>query len=394
MFKKIRRNFIIVSMSSVSLILLISIGIINIVNYHNVDTSSDSIIQEIYKKLEPTPPKPSNEPPKPGEIGDNSYFVAIYENDSFSISDDNFKMRAINKDEAINIAVTVKNTGKTVGYYNYYRYNVIDNKYIFLDATNKKDSAKHFLLVSIYSSLGGLTAFFLLIFFASKRVLKPVQESYAKQKQFITNASHELKTPVTVISANNELLEMKCKKNEYTENISVEVKKLNKLIKDLISFSKMSENKKIVKEKINFSKILEDITNNYKLVCEDVKLTLKCDIEKDIVATANKDVLSQMVNIILDNARKYAHKAINISLKKNSKSIILYESNDTNGIDDGDLSYFTERFYRSENTRNSGDGSGIGLSVLKELCALTRSKLKIYGKNNRFNIEVVFTYKN
>lgn len=400
MFKKIRRNFIIIATTSVTLILLILNIAVNVVNFNQQISASDQIIMVIERDL-PHVEENKLERADP-VVGDSRYFVVTYD-DAFNNVDVDLRHvdeSLINREKAITYAKDIHSKNESSGYVNIYRYHKSltkdsYNRLVFLDCQRSMENfAMHFYTI-VFSSLGALVVYFLVIFFGSKYILKPVKDSYDKQNRFITNASHELKTPLTIISANNELIEMKNGNSEYSNNINKQVNKLNIMIKDLTALAKLKEIQSISFETINISSVANETIKEFKNVCSENKIKLNSKVERDLTIIGPKQYCKQMLYIILDNAVKYSKSNINFSIKHEKNNVVLREYNDTHeNIQDGNLIHYSERFYRAESSRVKKEGSGIGLSLLEEITKLINAKLRIYGEKNRYNIEIVFSSKN
>lgn len=185
--------------------------------------------------------------------------------------------------------------------------------------------------VSIVLGLGALIVFALVLILVSGRAIKPIVDTYRKQREFITNAGHELKTPLAVISANTEMEEMLGDSSEWNESTKEQVAKLTKLIDRLISLARADETGEITLSKVDFSKIVEDTTQDFKSVMKKNNFTYQVSVREGINVIAEKHSLSEVVNILLDNARKYCdpNGKIKVSLTKGAlnKSAVLRVSN-------------------------------------------------------------------
>ena len=208
--------------------------------------------------------------------------------------------------------------------------------------------------------------------------VKPTIESDLKQKQFITNAGHELKTPLSVISANAEILEMEIGENEWIDSINSQVIKLNQLTKDLILLSRMSESSmKIIFNQFNISEALFDTISSFNPLLESHKFKISSSIEENVVLNGNEELIRQVFSLLIDNAIKYADDDyISITLKKENKNIIFTISNKSNHFELGKHDELFERFYRPDQSRNSdAGGSGIGLSIVKSIVETHKGKI-------------------
>jgi len=200
-------------------------------------------------------------------------------------------------------------------------------------------------------------------------VLAPVEESYKKQKQFITDAGHELKTPLTVISANAELLELEIgEENEWLKSIRGQVQKMSSLTKELVYLSRMDEGEgQVEKAPFPLQNAVEDCAAGFR----EAALVAKKHIELDLSPlniNANEEMIRRALNLLLDNAIKYAEgEEIKIALRKDGKWAVL-EENNAASLEKGEHPELFERFYRPDASRSSQTGGhGIGLSVVRSI---------------------------
>lgn len=420
MIKKLRIKFIVISMISILIVLFVIICGINISNYVSVSNNADNILKTLYEnggrfkkrdrftdsgeEYEPSETEVPTEEDRYENMDKNPEMP--YETRFFTVliktDEDNNKtydvimdfIKAVEtKEEAINYANKVLARDNNKGYVGVYRYlhetNDDGTIVIFVDCRRGLDNASNFLKSSLIISIVGYICVFALIVLASKYVFKPVDEAYQKQKRFISNASHELKTPLTIISANNEIIEMIHGEDESTDAINRQVKRLNQMVTSLSLLTKLSEIKKLDKTSIfNLSDAINDVIADTNILnYDDKKIELK--IDSNISFNGEEGLIRQLVSIILDNAIKYSNTYVNINLYNNGKNIIFETINDCYQIDDGSHNEVFERFYRSDNIRSKTEGSGIGLSIAKEIVDLHKGKILANSINNNFKIEVI-----
>jgi signal transduction histidine kinase len=251
---------------------------------------------------------------------------------------------------------------------------------VFIDRTREIQSFKNVLKYSIILSSVGLLAVFILVYFISKKVFKPVEESYEKQKRFVTDASHELKTPLTIISANTEIIEMESEENEWTKSIKNQVSRMTSLTEKMVMLSRMDENEALSFTKVNLSNVINESIDNYTVLAKQKSIDFKYEIEDSVYMSADEAKICQMLSLLLDNALKYATPVssnisdkeqnawISVTLKKNGNRIHLSISNSADMPSDGNMNILFERFYRLDSSRNSKTGgSGIGLSIVESI---------------------------
>ena len=215
----------------------------------------------------------------------------------------------------------------------------------------------------------------------SKKLVKPFVENDEKQKRFITNASHELKTPLAVISANNEMAEAIGGKTKWTESTSRQVKRLQSLIENLVVLTRLDEMKEIALSRMDLSAIVSETAEPFRSVIESSGRRYECEIQPNIQANGEKRTFQQIVSILLDNAAKYCDDGgtVSVRLSEKGKGAQLSVSNTYAEGKDVDTSRFFERFYRQDESHHSGkSGFGIGLSMAKEMTERMKGRMNVH----------------
>lgn len=249
-------------------------------------------------------------------------------------------------------------------------------------------------LVKVATFLGviALVVFATVLILISKKAIAPIIRAYRKQKEFVTNAGHELKTPLAIISANTEMQEMLGENSEWVESTKQQTQRLTELINNLIAMARTGENDEVVVSKVDFSKIVKSVTQSFKSVMEQKHLHYTARIATDLNVWGENHSLNELVNILLDNACKYCdpHGKITINLRRGriGKHAILSVSNTYAAGADLDYKSFFERFYREDKSHNSKkSGFGIGLAMAKEMIETFGGKINVSYKNG----EITFT---
>lgn len=242
-------------------------------------------------------------------------------------------------------------------------------------------------MTTISVSLLGLAAVFVLVVIFSRMVFLPVEESIQKQKRFITDASHELKTPLTIIDANIEVMEMESGESQWTKSTRKQIQRLSGLVQQLVTLSRLDEEKGLEEKcEFNLSEAVSECVQPYESLAQTREKNLTLNIEEDITYTGDERSIRQLAGILMDNAVKYSSENGNITLtlKKKGKKIFLEVYNDADDLPQGKLDVLFERFYRLDSSRNSGTGgSGIGLSMAKAIVQAHKGKITAENKNGR-----------
>ncbi len=405
MIKRLRKKFIIVATCSVLAVLVLIVGVINAVNYANVVKSSDQLV-ELLKDGGGTFDGGNGDsgvgigssgdlndqhrhPISPETPFETRYFTVVLNEDGAVMAVNTDQIVSVDRTQAADYAQSLYNKNKHTGFYGNYRYGTAvsadgSTMYVFVDCTKELTSFKNFMLISVIVGLAAFAAVFLLVFFLSGKVTKPIAESYAKQKRFITDASHEIKTPLTVIGADTEVLEMQGTSNEWTESIKDQVKRLTSLTEKLVFLARMDEESQTLKATdFSFSDMVEEAVKPFFAVAVANGLTLDADIQKNVTYCGDEVLLSRLVSLLVDNALKYSDGGgrISVKLKTVGSKVRLTVSNPAKELE-GDLSILFERFYRGDQTRSSETGGhGIGLATAKAIVEAHKGKIAARCEN-------------
>ena len=400
MIKKLRFRFILVSLLSILFVLAATMSAINIYNYSKIEKDAEvTLNQAINNGFNDEPlmdgPGGQDKGPRDNRLIGNHYFVVSFNEDG-SINQENFKhIFSISEVYGRELALDVFNGSKIKGKLDYLRYKKDTQSNLtyvaFVDIREQYNTANNFLITSSIVSSISYVVLAGLIVLASFLVFKPTEESYKKQKRFITNASHELKTPLTIISTDLEIIEMDNGKSEWTESIKDQVDRLTKMTNQLVTLSKMDEEdfKNYPFEDFSLTDLAKQCIESFLPSFEKQGLILETNVEDGINYHGNKYLLDELFYIFLDNALKYTkdNEKACVYMKKASKNRInLTFSNDIEENSEVDVNQLFDRFYRSPNVKKSG--SGIGLSIADEIIRLHKGKVSAKIENNQiiFNI--------
>ena len=410
MISKLRRKFIIISMLSVTAVLAVLIGLINIFNYKNVIRDADDVLNILTAnegEFPPdTDPKPMGEGPggggrekdrmSPEMRFEARYFTIVFDKSGNVVVVDTGRIAAVDSTEAKTLGEKIFNSGKTMGFVGDYRYRRTDRDdvtmIVFYDCGRSLDNARSFLGISIAISAIGLIIVLALIAISSKAVVKPVADAYEKQKRFITDAGHELKTPLAVINADCDVVGMDIENNEWIDDIRKQTEKLTELTNRLIYLAKTEEGTKSKLVKIDFpiSDVVSDEVESFRGLAKSNGRDIDTAITPDLAYNGDQRAIRELVSILMDNAIKYSpeRSTIKAGLQKSGSKILLSVSNDTTEpVSKHDREHIFDRFYRTDESRNSETGGhGIGLSIAK---GITESHGgKIYAEGNDKEIKI------
>lgn len=323
------------------------------------------------------------------------FFSVKFTNSNPDPTVDTSMIASVSKEEAIDMAKETIDSNSMIGFYGAYRYKVkITDDFklvVFVDCTKEMRSIRYFVFTGTWISLVGIIAVFIIVFIFSKIVFNPVKRTYDKQKRFVTNAAHELKTPLTIISANNELIDAQYNSLDETQAIDKQVKKLTIMINNLTLLSKLDEEDKNVdlKEKVDLTKLSNDLIGSFKVIFESRNIKFNFFVDDNCYIKGNTNLISQLLSLLIDNANKYALTYIDFEVRIVGKYVELKTSNDAD-IDEKNPNLLLERFYRNDKARGKIEGSGIGLSVVNEIVKLHKGTIKLNASNNVYSCVIKF----
>lgn len=387
MIKKLKQRIFLLIMVSLSVIILGIIVLFSVLNYNNtINTTNfmmDRFIGEEPKRNLDV--RTEDYKIKPNIDIDGVYNVLI-ENSIIVQSEDTQNDKILNE-YALKIAK--KNTEKgIIGKY-VYKVRRINPNTIKITLVENEDAISHIKIIFILAiiiSIASLIAIYELAKKLSKMIVKPVEETFEKQKQFISDASHELKTPLAVIEANADVLENEIGTNKWINYIQNEADSMNNLINELLLLAKI-ENIDNVKEykQLNLSKEVEIILSMFESMAYEKQVNITSNIAPNIMINGNKEDIEHIVSTLTDNAIKHtkAKKEVQIILKKEKNDIILEVKNMGEKIPEEEREKIFERFYRIDKSRNREEKRyGLGLSIAKSTIEKYKGKIEVFYKDN------------
>ncbi|MCR5207316.1 MAG: HAMP domain-containing histidine kinase [Eubacterium sp.] len=275
-----------------------------------------------------------------------------------------------------------------------YSYKYVPQSYItIVDNSAANEELKQTLLYSVLLYVLLEILFALISNIITKRITEPVAQSFEKQKQFIADASHELKTPLSVIMASADALEINPSERKWLDNIKSESERMNKLITALLDLAKSESVEENGQRTVSsLSKLVEKSVLAFEGVMFEKGVLLKDDIQDGIMLNMNEMRLQQLVSILLDNAVKHSEKGgtVEVTLKKD-KDIILSVINEGEGIPKGEEARIFERFYRADESRNRNENRyGLGLAIAKNICQSHNAQISAKSENGKTTFTVIF----
>lgn len=413
MIGKLRRKFI--ALSTISLLLLFGIIVIssNLLTYRELvadadllldmiaknsahgapmpqkvvpemrlhDEKTDASISEISEEKEPVkrPFYVGRRPFSPEMMYEARFFSAKLSDTGEVLSVSTDRIAMVDDAQAADYARLVLQKNKKSGFIGDFRYQKKEDCVVFLDCGRKLATFRNALGINCLISFLGFMILFIAIVILSGKLVQPVSESYEKQKQFISSAGHEIKTPITIIDADAELLSMEIgEENEWLVDIRRQTKRMTALTNDLLALSRMDANRQQF-TMIDFpvSDVVGETVGSFQTLAQSKGRSIRAEIAPMLSCCGDENSVRQIVGILLDNAIKYSvREEIVLKLEKRGSHIVLSVMNYGAPVSDEQLGHFFDRFYRTEQSRNSlSGGYGLGLSIAKSLVEAHKGRI-------------------
>lgn len=406
--KKLRKKIVIGVFISSTLVFAMTIMLFNLSTIIHIHQRADSITGLIqYYNGELPPPKEyaklrddlkihlyNYDEDSPYRI---RYFVADITNDT--VTADLEHIAAVSYTEAEEMAQQALQRNNRIGTIEEYRYRVTDNRerVIFLDCSADLSNMHMLSLLISLIALAFILMITVVFYFLSYRIVRPFEENARMQKQFITDASHELKTPLAIISANAEVLAYKDGENEWINNITEQVTRISELVNELLTLNRLEEVEVAVGiEPVPLSDIMNKTADNFAEVFNSKHVLAERRIEPQVVLNGNPSQLERLVSVLVENASKYASEngRVVLTLKKEMRYTTMTVFNTCEIDEEADYKHLFDRFYRPDTSRTSETGGhGIGLSIAKRIVTLHNGTIEAVPGNGGLTFHVKLSNK-
>ena len=382
MIRKLKFRFVLLAMTALLVLLTSIVAAMNILNYNSVIAEADTTLELISQNQGTFPDIAAIPKPRfPGFITmetpyESRFFSVLVGKGGDVLMADTARISAIDGKTAVDYAAKAMEVGKRNGFIDHYRFVRVEEGFatriVFLDCGRRLYACQVFLASSVGMSLLGYVLFFGVILYFSGRIMRPVAESYEKQKRFITDAGHEIKTPLAIIKADADVLEMEYGENEWLDGIQVQIRRLTALTTDLVYLSRMEEAQgNLPMIEFPFSDVVEETAQSFQVLAHTGNKQFTWDVEPMLSYVGNEKAIRLLVNVLMDNAMKYSPEngIITLTAARVGRYLCISAYNTTRDpVEQDQLTRLFERFYRTDSSRNSATGGyGIGLSIAQAI---------------------------
>ena len=400
MIRRLRNRFIRIATLSVVAVMLLLTVILNAANYISTDGDLRYTLQMIcanqgtipLTERDMAPPddpqappegEPGNAPQKPNDRNgpftpetpfSTRFFVLRFQDDGTLLEADLDKIASVTEADTASYLAAALAHGAGYGYCGHYRFLVVqtddgENMAVFLDCYQALRAVKTVLIWSLAADAGCILLVLLLVVVLSRKAIDPVVRSAQQQKQFITDAGHELKTPITVIATSLRVLEMEVGQQKWIDKARGQTEKLTSLVNSLVTLSRMDEEESpLKKEPFPISDAVRETAESFTELAASAGHPLTVQVTEGLVCCGDEYAVRQLTSILLDNAVKYAapDSPITLALEKSRRGVVLRTTNRCEDATHIDTAKLFDRFYRADPSRTAG-GFGIGLSIARSI---------------------------
>ena len=420
MIKTLQKKFVITAMIAVTVLIVVLLGAVNVLNYVRVRAENEGLLSMILQnekffynenmaisetdeipegagmanapELEGLEPPIDNPPWKQDEkknpkmdffnkhITEDTamsarYFIVKFDSNNDIAYVDTSRISSVTEEEAIEYASDIIDSGEDKGSRDNFIFQISHDDVergktlVCLYTSGQTKNILWVLFVSVAIGVFGWSLMLVLVIVLSKKAIRPIAQNMEKQKVFVSDAGHEIKTPLAIIMANIDAMELHNGENKWSKNIRSQTNRLSGLMTNLLTLSKMEDLKNTAKKSIDVSKLVQDNVEDFFEYASSKGLEIKNNVEENIIYSAEEEHINQLISILLDNAVKYSIEKgdICISLEKNPKGFNLKVSNPCEKVEK-DLNVLFDRFYRGDEARTQKNGGyGIGLSLARAI---------------------------
>ena len=401
----LQKKIIVTAMIAVTVLLLVLLGAINLFNAVASSRQSDELLELLSRQeaFGPAPPAGGGGENGPGgvfrrRLNENDRMAAL----TFSVRFDGEELESVNieriasltEEEAEALGREALASGKSEGRIGERKFRVVQpaperRTAVFLDVSSQRYDL---LRVAALSALiGTLTwlAMLALVAALSRRAIRPIAENWERQRRFVTDAGHELKTPLAVILANLDAMELRGGENKYSRNIRSQAGRLSTLMQELLTLARLDENTPPDMDELSLSALTAETAETFRTPAELKGIRMETDVAETVSVRGNRPMLQQLLSTLLDNAVKYCPEGgtIRVALRQEGRALLSVAN--TVGEERPPLDRLFDRFYRADAARSQKGGFGIGLAAARAIVRLHKGELGAAYRGD----EIVFTVK-
>jgi len=402
MIYRLQRKFILICTVSVLTVIALVFGVILALNISSMNRNMDMLADRVSEGGGRFPgameekPHPDKIPPRneqdfefitPETPFSTRHFTVFFDKQGEVARTNTESIYSITAEVAVEYAESVLDDKDERGWIDNYRYKVFATEMgtgvVFVDGSMSRSSLMQSMTIAGFVLLGCAALVLILIFLLSKKAVKPIAESYEKQKQFITDANHELKTPLTLILANLDIAEAELGKNEWLDDIRAEGHRMTELVNQLVALSRMDEEgRPLNMTDVALGELVADTVAEFEPLAKERGKALTSNIEKGISYLGDESLLHRLVGILIDNAIKYCDQGGEISVTfRRGRRVMLTVENTYAAVDELELNRLFDRFYRADKARKFTGGYGVGLSMAKAIVENHKGEISAYKKD-------------
>lgn len=413
MIRTLQKKFIVTAMIAVTVLLLVLLGAINVFNFLSSSRQSDQLLEQL-AAMEGFGPAPQGRPDAPdgpahmqdrhglflrtpdeddrrAALGFSVRFNAAGEAESVDLS----RIASLTEEEAVSLAQEALAVGQSSGRLGERKFRIVEpapdcHTVVFLDVSSQQFELLRVAALSALLGLLAWAAMLVLVTLLSRQAIRPIAENIERQRQFVTDAGHELKTPLAIILANLDAMELTGQESKYSRNIRSQASRLSTLMQNLLTLARIDESTALPDAApLSLSELCRESAEMFRAPAELRQLSLRTDIAEGVSVSGNRTMLQQLLSTLLDNAVKYCPEggAIRLQLRQEDRAVLRVAN--TVGNERPDLTRLFDRFYRSDSSRNQKGGFGIGLSAAQAIVRQHRGEIGAHYEDD----EIVFTVR-
>lgn len=396
MIRKLNRKFILISAASIFAVILLIFLVIGLLNLSSMNRSLDTLTDTLsrgggrfpdsFEEFFRDPIGFDPLPVGPETRYSTRHYTVWFSADGEPVYADTEYIYAVDQDQAIVYGQKALSQNRERGWISHYRYKcyatLTGTAVVFVDASTNLSSLYQSLGIALCVLVASALIILLLIVIFSKRVMKPIADSYEKQKQFITDAGHELKTPLTLILTNLDIAQQELGDNEWLGDIRTEGQRMTALVNQLVALSRMDEETPSEKTAVDFGELVSDTVSEFAPLLAQQGKQLRTAIDSSVTCIGDEMLLRRLVSILMDNAAKYCDSqgTVTVTLQKQRHTVLQVE-NTYRAVAQLELRRLFDRFYRADKARTYTGSFGIGLSMAKSIAEKHQGQITAYQRD-------------